>query len=185
MQGNHVLRIKGHRTVTQRGNLNRELKLQQQNQMKTLQMKSKIIYNYEMKNPLDGSRTDMRRQKKEFVNMKINQQKLSKLKKERNRRKTNRQSKISGTTSSVPMYVCVCTQSSLTLYGPMDCSLPGSYAHGIFQAKTPEWAVISYSRGSSQPRGQTHVSVSPALSGRFFTTSATWEALCVSTEVPN
>ena len=36
-------------------------------------MKSKIIYNYEMKNPLDGSRTDMRRQKKEFVNMKINQ----------------------------------------------------------------------------------------------------------------
>ena len=95
-------------------------------------MKSKIRYNYEMKNPLDGSRTDMRRQKKEVVNMKINQQKLSKLKKERNRRKTDRQSKISGTTSSVPMYVCVCTQSSLTLYGPMDCSLPGSSAHGIF-----------------------------------------------------
>ena len=32
--------------------------------MKTLQMKSKIMYKNEIKNPLDGSRTDMRRQKK-------------------------------------------------------------------------------------------------------------------------
>ena len=32
------------------------------------------------------------------------------------------------------------------------------------------------SRGSSQPRDQTHVSLSPALAGGFFTTSAAWEA---------
>lgn len=72
-------------------------------------MKSKIIYNYEMKNPLDGSRTDMRRQKKEFVNMKINQQKLSKLKKERNRRKTDSQRLVGQ--PQVFQCMCVCALS--------------------------------------------------------------------------
>ena len=32
----------------------------------------------------------------------------------------------------------------------MDCSLPGSCIHGIFQAGILEWVAISYSRGSSQ-----------------------------------
>ena len=41
---------------------------------------------------------------------------------------------------------------------PMDCSLPGSSVHGILQAKILEWVAISFSRGSSQPRDQTHVS---------------------------
>ena len=45
-------------------------------------MNSTIMYNNEMKNPLHGSRIDMRRQKKVLVNMKIKQEKLSKLKKE-------------------------------------------------------------------------------------------------------
>ena len=35
------------------------------------------------------------------------------------------------------------TQSCLTLCDPMDCSLPGSYVHGIFQARILEWIVIS------------------------------------------
>ena len=35
---------------------------------------------------------------------------------------------------------------------PMDCSPPGSSIHGISQARILEWVVISYSRGSSQPR---------------------------------
>ena len=35
----------------------------------------------------------------------------------------------------------------------MDCSLPGSSVHGIFQAIVLEWITISFSRGSSQPRG--------------------------------
>ena len=38
-----------------------------------------------------------------------------------------------------------------TLCGSMDCSLPGSSEHGIFQARVLEWVVISFSRGSSQP----------------------------------
>ena len=33
------------------------------------------------------------------------------------------------------IYVCVCAQSCLALYGPMDCSLPGSCVLGILQAK--------------------------------------------------
>ena len=40
----------------------------------------------------------------------------------------------------------------------MDCSLPGSSVHGIFQARTLEWVAISFSRGSSQPRDGTHIS---------------------------
>ena len=36
-------------------------------------------------------------------------------------------------------------QSSLTLRDPMDCSLPGSSVHGIFQAKVLEWGAIGFS----------------------------------------
>ena len=42
------------------------------------------------------------------------------------------------------------TQSCLTLCDPVDCSLPGSSVHGIFQARILEWVVIPFSRGSSQ-----------------------------------
>ena len=44
-------------------------------------------------------------------------------------------------------------QSCLTLCDPMDCSLPGSTLHGILQAGILEWVAISFSRGSSRPRG--------------------------------
>ena len=37
------------------------------------------------------------------------------------------------------------TQSCLTLSNPMDCSLPGSSAHGIFQARVLEWGAIAFS----------------------------------------
>ena len=53
---------------------------------------------------------------------------------------------------TVKKCVCVCVQSCLTLCNPMDCSLPGSSVHGIFQARIVEWIAISSSRGSSQPR---------------------------------
>src|SRR5574339_127357 len=49
-------------------------------------------------------------------------------------------------------------QSCPTLCNPMDCSLPGSSVHGIFQAIVLEWIAISFSRGSSCPRDQTQVS---------------------------
>ena len=58
---------------------------------------------------------------------------------------------------------------SLTLCNPMNCSPPGSSAHGILQAKILEWVAISSSRGSSQCRDQTHVSGVSCTAGRFFT----------------
>ena len=42
---------------------------------------------------------------------------------------------------------------------PFDYSLPGSFVHGIFQARILEWVAISYSRGSSQPGSWTRISV--------------------------
>ena len=36
-------------------------------------------------------------------------------------------------------------QSRLTLCDPMDCSLPGSSVHGIFQARVLEWDAIALS----------------------------------------
>ena len=35
-------------------------------------------------------------------------------------------------------------QSCPTLRNPMDCSLPGSYIHGIFQARVLEWGAIAF-----------------------------------------
>ena len=37
-------------------------------------------------------------------------------------------------------------QSCLTLSDPMDCSLPGSSIHGIFQARVLEWGAIAFSK---------------------------------------
>ena len=39
-------------------------------------------------------------------------------------------------------------QSCLTLSDPMDCSLPGSSVHGIFQARVLEWDAIAFSKAS-------------------------------------
>ena len=36
-------------------------------------------------------------------------------------------------------------QSCPTLNDPMNCSLPGSFVHGIFQARVLEWVAIAFS----------------------------------------
>ena len=61
------------------------------------------------------------------------------------------------------MYVCTCVCAQLLsgvwlFCNPMDCSLPDSPVHGIFQARILEWVVISFSRGSFQPRDRTGAS---------------------------
>ena len=66
--------------------------------------------------------------------------------------------------------LCEVAQSCPTLCNPIDCSLPGSSVHGIFQARVLEWVAISFSRGSSQPRDRTQVSY---IVGRRFTVWAT------------
>ena len=51
------------------------------------------------------------------------------------------------------------------LYDPMNCILPGSSIHGIFQARILERVAVSFSRGSSQPRDRTRVS---CTAGRLY-----------------
>ena len=41
---------------------------------------------------------------------------------------------------------------------PWDCNPPGSYVHGILQARILEWVAILSPRGSSWPRDRTHIS---------------------------
>ena len=43
-------------------------------------------------------------------------------------------------------------QSSPTLSDPMNCSLPGSSVHGIFQARVLEWGAIAFSEKPSVPK---------------------------------
>ena len=56
------------------------------------------------------------------------------------------------------MHAYSVAQSCPTFCIPMDCSLPSSFVHGIFQARKLVWVAIFSSRGSSHPRDQTHIS---------------------------
>ena len=59
----------------------------------------------------------------------------------------------------------------------LDCSLLGFSVHALLQARMLRWVAISSSRAYSHPGIETVYPVSPALAGRFLTTSSTWEAL--------
>ena len=63
-----------------------------------------------------------------------------------------------GSTHQSHVSHCLVTKSWSDLWDPLDCSPPGSSVHGIFQARILEWVAISFSRGSSQHRDQTHAS---------------------------
>ena len=51
-------------------------------------------------------------------------------------------------------------QSCLTLSDSMDCSLPGSSVHGIFQARVLEWVAIAFSRLQSMGLQKSHTQLS-------------------------
>ena len=51
----------------------------------------------------------------------------------------------SGLSFPSPMHESEVVQSCPTLRDPMDCSLPGPSAHGIFQARVLEWVAIAFS----------------------------------------
>ena len=65
--------------------------------------------------------------------------------------------------------MCAKLLSCVQLCNPMDCSPPGSSVRGILQ----EWVAITFSRGSSQPRDWTQVSI---ITGGIFIVWATREA---------
>ena len=57
----------------------------------------------------------------------------------------------------------ICAKSlhlCLTLCNPMNCSPSGSSVHGILQARISGWVVVPSSRGSFQPRDQSHIYIS-------------------------
>ena len=73
--------------------------------------------------------------------------------------------------SCVYVYMCEVkvAQLYLTLCNPMDYKV-----HGILPARVLEWVAVPFSRGSSQTRGQTHVSsklMSAYIAGRQILTS--------------
>ena len=56
-----------------------------------------------------------------------------------------RQEHWSGLPFPSPMHESEVAQSCPTLSNPMDCSLPGSSIHRIFQARVLEWSAIAFS----------------------------------------
>ena len=52
--------------------------------------------------------------------------------------------------SSIVLCTCVLvTQSCLSLSEPLDCNLPGSFIHGILQARILKWVAIPFSSNCS------------------------------------
>ena len=86
-------------------------------------------------------------------------------------------------------HVCVFAQSCLTLWDPVSCSLLGSSAHGIFQARILErlatGVATSYSRGSSQLRDQPHVTHVSCINRRILYHLTIWENPGMLSHIPN
>ena len=74
------------------------------------------------------------------------------------------------------LHMCALSHSVLSDCDPMDCSLPSSSVHGIFQARILDSVAISSSRESSQPRDQTHVSWGSCIGRWILCHWASWEA---------
>ena len=64
-------------------------------------------------------------------------------------------------------------QSCLTLRNPMDCSLPGSPVHGIFQAKVLEWGAITFCKEWDEGTATQFFSFYPEVSELFNTLAST------------
>ena len=70
---------------------------------------------------------------------------------------------------SVCVCVCVCVRALMCSVAQLCLThgLPCSSVLEIFQARMLEWVAISSSRGSSQPRDQTHVSYVSGIGGQI------------------
>ena len=62
----------------------------------------------------------------------------------------------------------------------MVCSPPGSFVHGILQARILDWVAIPFSRGSSRPRDGTW---SPSLQADSLASEPPGESLAMSLAV--
>ena len=68
---------------------------------------------------------------------------------------------------------CLHAQSGPTLCDPMNCSLEVSFVRGVSQGRILGWVAISFSRGSSCLRDQTHIS---SIGRHILYHGATWAA---------
>ena len=59
-------------------------------------------------------------------------------------------------------------QLCLTLSDPMDCSLPDSSVHGIFQARVLEWGAIAFSTDEEAQAFKLKKSIFEFLPNNFF-----------------
>ena len=74
-------------------------------------------------------------------------------------------------------FLCMCSVLSyLILYDPVDCSPPGSSAHGNFHARILVWVAISFSMGSSWSVVEPMSLASPPLAADLHH-CATWKPL--------
>ena len=67
-------------------------------------------------------------------------------------------------------------QSCPTFYDTMDHNPPGFSVHGILRQEFWSWLLCPPPRDLPNPGTEPASLTSPALAGRFFTTSAPWEA---------
>ena len=76
------------------------------------------------------------------------------------------------------------TQSYLTLSDPMDCSLPDSSIHEIFQARVLEWGAIAFSENLS-----CHIQISKCFEVHLFGLSllnlGSSDPYCTRTPMPS
>ena len=69
--------------------------------------------------------------------------------------------------SNIPLCICVCVcMHAKSLFDPMDYSLPGSFVHGILQARILERVAMPSSR-ESRSRYQTHIFCISCIAGRL------------------
>ena len=66
--------------------------------------------------------------------------------------------------------MCMPALSCVWLFSTPWMSPSACSVHGISQTRILEWVAISYPKGSSQPRDQTHLSSGSCVAGQFFTT---------------
>ena len=81
---------------------------------------------------------------------------------------------------STSLLISTCMHAQLLSHvwfcNPTDCSLPGSSVCGISQARILEWVAISFFRGSSRLRDQSHVFCVSSSGRQILYHWATWEA---------
>ena len=58
-------------------------------------------------------------------------------------------------------------QLCLTLSDPMDCSLPSSSAHGIFQARELDWGAIAFSKNGLEWVNLTQMTIISTTVGKY------------------